>query len=125
HGFPSDATRLADVLRGAFPALLMDQVKIAQGRLPVRHQLEQNAFGNELVGGRNGIVAGIKNLPGAEFVELVFAQLEQADLRPGALLRVEIGLDLGNRFQEIEIQTESVGSTLDLLNRRSDRRVLE
>jgi len=28
HGFPSDAIRLADVLGGAFPALLMDQVKI-------------------------------------------------------------------------------------------------
>ena len=59
HGFPSDAIRLADVLGGAFPALLMDQVKIAQGRLLVRHPLEQNAFGNDLVGGRNGIVAGI------------------------------------------------------------------
>ena len=54
----------------AFPTLLMDQVKIAQGRLLVRHPLEQNAFGNDLVGRRNGIVAGIKNLPGAEFVEL-------------------------------------------------------
>jgi len=29
HGFPGDAIRLADVLGGAFPALLMDQVKIA------------------------------------------------------------------------------------------------
>src|SRR6201986_3702598 len=37
HGFPSDAIRLADVLGGAFPALLMYQVKIAQGRLLVRH----------------------------------------------------------------------------------------
>ena len=83
HGFPSDAIRLADVLGGAFPALLMDQVKITQGRLLLRHPLEQNAFGNDLVGCRNGIVAGIKNLPGAEFVELVFAQLEQADIRPG------------------------------------------
>src|SRR5258706_13661653 len=58
----------------------MDQVKITQGRLLLRHPLEQNAFGNDLVGCRNGIVAGIKNLPGAEFVELVFAQLEQADI---------------------------------------------
>jgi len=83
------------VLGGAFPALLMDQVKIAQGRLLVRHPLEQNAFGNDLVGRRNGIVAGIKNLPGAEFVELVLPQLEQADIRPGALLGVETGLDPG------------------------------
>ena len=61
----------------------------------------------------------------AAFVELIFAQLEQADIRPGALLGVEIGLDLGNCFQEIEIQTESVGSAFDLLDRRSDRGVLE
>ena len=91
HGFPSDAIRLADVFGGAFPALLMDQVKIAQGRLLVRHPLEQNAFGNDLVGRRNGIVAGITNLSGAEFVELIFAQLKQADIRPGALLGVETG----------------------------------
>ena len=91
----------------------------------MRHPLEQNAFGNDLVGCRNGIVAGIENVSGAEFVELVFAQLEQTDIRPGALLGVETGLDLGHRFHEIEIQTESVGSALDLLDRRSDRDVLE
>src|SRR5712672_3031918 len=125
HGFPSDAIRLADVLGGAFPALLMDQVKIAQGGLLMRHPLEQNAFGNDLVGRRNGIVAGTTNLPGAEFAELIFAQLKQADIRSGALLGVETGLDLGNRFHEIEVETESVGSALDLLDRRSDRGVLE
>jgi hypothetical protein len=32
------------VLGGAFPALLMDQVKIVQVRLPVRDPLEQDAF---------------------------------------------------------------------------------
>src|SRR5205085_10377687 len=45
HGFPGDAVRLVDVLGSAFPALLMDQVEIAQGRLPVRHPLEQNTLG--------------------------------------------------------------------------------
>ena len=64
------------MLGGAFPALLMDQVKIAQGRLSVRDPLEQNAFGDDLVGCRNGIIAGIENVSGAEFAELVFAQLE-------------------------------------------------
>src|SRR5579872_3918338 len=125
HGFPGDAVRLADVFGGAFPALLMDQVKIAQGRLLVRHPLEQNAFGNELVGRRNRIVAGIKNLAGAELAELVVAQLEQADIRPGPLVGVETGFDLGNRFHESEIQTKRVGSALDLVDRRSDRDVLE
>src|SRR4029078_1398740 len=125
HGFPSDAIRLADVLGGAFPALLMDQVKIAQVRLPVCHPLEQNAFGNDLIGCRNGIIAGIENVSGAEFAELVFAQLEQPDIRPGALLGVETGLDLSHRLHESEIQTESVGRALDLFHRRSDRDVLE
>ena len=81
HGFPSDAIKLADVLGGAFPTLLMDQVKIAQGRLLVRHPLEQNAFGNDLVGRGNGIVAGVTDFPRTEFVELILAQLEQADIR--------------------------------------------
>jgi tetratricopeptide (TPR) repeat protein len=63
----------------------MDQVKIAQVRLPVRDPLEQDAFGNDLVGGRNGVVPGTANLPKAEFAELIFAQLKQADIRPGAL----------------------------------------
>src|SRR5690349_5702951 len=40
HGFPGDAIGLAEVLRGAFPALLMDQVEIVQVRLPARHPLE-------------------------------------------------------------------------------------
>src|SRR5258706_6420872 len=103
----------------------MDQVKITQGRLLLRHPLEQNAFGNDLVGCRNGIVAGIKNLPGAEFVELVFAQLEQAYIRPGVLLGVETRLDPGNSFHEVEIQTESVVSALHLLDPRSDRAALD
>ena len=62
HRFPGDAIGLAEVLRGAFPALLMDQVEIVQVRLPVRHPLEQNAFGDDLVGRRNGIIAGIENV---------------------------------------------------------------
>src|SRR6476469_9084055 len=46
-------------------------------------------------------------------------------IRPGALLGVETGLDLGHRLHESEIQTESVGRALDLFHRRSDRDVLE
>src|SRR5262249_36188872 len=103
----------------------MDQVKIAQVRLPARDPLEQDAFGNDLVGGRNGIVARTANLPGTEFAELVFAQLKQTDIGAGALIGVETGLDLGNRFHVIGIETERVGSALDLLDRRSDRDVLE
>jgi hypothetical protein len=103
---------------GAFPALLMDQVKIVRVRLPVRDPLEQDALGNELVGGRNGIVAGTSNLPKAEFADLIFAQLKQADIRSGALIGIETGLDLGNRFHEIEIETERIGSTFDLLDGR-------
>ena len=90
------------MLGGAFPALLMDQVKIVQVRLPVRDPLEQDAFGNDLVGGRNGIVAGTANLPGAEFAELIFAELEQADVRSGALVGVETGLDLATAFMKLK-----------------------
>src|SRR4029077_9522582 len=50
HRFPGYAIGLAEVLRGAFPALLMDQVEIVQVWLPVRPPPEQNAFGNDLVG---------------------------------------------------------------------------
>src|SRR3954454_2765398 len=121
HRFPREAIGLADVLGGAFPALLMDQVEIAEVRLAVRDPLEQDAFGDDLVGGRNGVVPGIANLPKAEFAELIFAQLEQADIRPCALIGVETGFDFGNRFHEVGIETESVGSALDLVDRRSDR----
>src|SRR5258707_13852668 len=103
----------------------MDQVETAPSWLVVRTPLAQNAIGKDLGGGSNGIVGRSTNLPGAEFAELIFAQLEQADIRSGALLGVETRLDLGNRFHEIEIKTESVGSALDLLDRRSDRGVLE
>jgi hypothetical protein len=101
HGFPSDAIRLADVLCGAFPALLMDQVKITQGRFLLRHPLEQNAFGNELVGCRNGIVAGIEkwNVPreamdkdwdGSHLLELL---LNATSLSPLATAKA-LGLDI-------------------------------
>src|SRR5213075_1642746 len=66
HGFPGDAIGLTNVLGSAFPPLLMDQVEIAQVRLPVRDPLEQDAFGNDFVGGRNGVVPRIADLPKAE-----------------------------------------------------------
>ena len=68
----------------------------------MRYPLEQNAFGNDLVGRRNGIVAGITNLPRAEFVELVFAQLEQANIRSGALLGVEPDSILATAFMKLK-----------------------
>ena len=108
----------------AFPTLLMDQVKIAQGRLLVRHPLEQNAFGNDLVGRRNGIVAGIEICPEPNLLNSI-CSVGTGRYTTSTLLGVETGFDPGNRFHEIEIQTESVGSALDLLDRRSDRGVLE
>jgi len=56
----------------------------------------------DLVGGRNGIVAGTTNLPGAEFAELVFAQLEQGRYTIGALLGIEIRLDLATAFMKLK-----------------------
>src|SRR5689334_15604861 len=103
----------------------MDQVKITHVRRPVRDPPELDAFGHDFVGGRNGVVPWIANLPEAELPELILAQLKQADIRSGALIRVETGFDLGNRHHEIEIETKRVGSALDLFGGRSDRNVLE
>ena len=48
---------MADVLLGALDALLMDQIEIAQGRLLMGAQFEQLGLDDDLVGGRDGIVA--------------------------------------------------------------------
>lgn len=94
----------------------MDQVKIAHVRLPVGDPLEQDAFRNDFVGSPNGIIPRTANLPEAELPELIFAQLKQADIRPGAL----IGFDLGNGHHEIEIETKRLGSALPPIEGWSD-----
>src|SRR4029077_6829802 len=43
----------------------------------------------------------------------------------GALLGIEIGFDLGDRFHIAEIEPEGLGDAPDLLDRRADRNVPE
>src|ERR1700730_11089594 len=112
HRLPGDPLRMADVFRGALPALLMNQIEIAEGRFLMRIPFEQGRLSDEFVGGCNRIVAGIGNLSGSVFVELIVVELKQANIRSGALLGIEIRLDLGNRFHEAEIEAESVGRAL-------------
>jgi hypothetical protein len=63
HRLPSESVGMIDVLLCALRALLMDQIKIAESCLFMCIQFEQDSGGSELVGGGNGVVASIKNIP--------------------------------------------------------------
>src|SRR4029077_16877472 len=97
----------------------MDQVEIAERRLPVCVQFKKRSLGDEFVGCRDGIVAGTGNLSRSIFCELVFANLK-TNIRPGALLWVKIRFDFGNGSHEAKIQPESIRCTLNLLKRCSN-----
>ena len=116
---------MGDVFGGSLPSLLVDQVEIAECRFLVGVHFEQCRLGDKFVGGGNGVVAGTGNLSRSVFGELVVIELEQADIRAGALLRIKVGFDLGNRSHKTEIQAERIGRALDLLDRRSDRDIFE
>ena len=106
---------------GSLPSLLINQVEVAKSRLLVRLPFKEPSLGCKLVRGRNGIVAGAGNVSRSVFGKLIFAELKEADIRTGALLGIKIGFDLGNRFHKVEIKTENVSRTLDLLKGRSNR----
>ncbi len=91
----------------------------------MRVQFKKDAFGRELVSGRNGIIAGIGNAARSVFGELVVAELEEADIRPGALLGIEPGFDPGNGLHEGEIKTERMGGAFDFLDGRADWNIFE
>src|SRR6185437_6870778 len=104
--------RVAYVLCRTIDPLLMNEVDVAQGRLPVREDLKQDAFGHELQCGSDSIVTRIKNVTVAVLLEFAPAQLEQANIRPGALLGVEAGLDLRHGLHESEVESQEVGYPL-------------
>ena len=58
-------------------------------------------------------------------LEFAFAQLEQADIGAGAVLGIEIGFDLGDRFEEILVESEQIGRALDFFDRRAERNVAQ
>src|SRR5215469_11334798 len=86
----------------------------------MRTQLEDYCRRSKLVGGGNSIVPRIENVAGPVRRKLVFAQLEQADIGPCALLWIKSRFDLGDGLHKIEVQTKSLRCSFDFLNRRSD-----
>ena len=103
----------------------MDQVEIVQVRLPARHPLEQDAFGDDLVGCGNGIIAGIGMSPEPNLPNSYLLSWNSPIYDPVRCSGSKPELDLGHRLHESEVQAERVGRALDLLDRRSDRNVLE
>src|SRR6185312_1661947 len=117
HRSPGKAARLAQVFHRAFDALLVNEINIVKGRRPVREHLEHDVFRHELQCGGDGVIPRIEDVAGAVHFEFFLAQLEQADIRPGALLGVEAGLDLCNRLHESEVESQEVGYPLDFIDR--------
>ena len=93
HGLPGDPFRMARVFRRSLPSLLMNQVEIVESRFPAYVSFKQRRLAEKFVAGRNRIVAGIGNVSGAIFGELVIAQLEQPDVRS----RTRLGIETGTR----------------------------
>src|SRR4029078_11490207 len=76
HGFPGDALRLADVLCGPLPTLLMNQVQGTEGRFPAGFEFEQERLRGKFISARDGIVARIGNVSRTVLVELILTELE-------------------------------------------------
>ena len=74
----------------ALPSLLMNQIQIAKGRLPVSIQFEERRLSDQFVGCRNSVITRASNIPRPIFSELVSVELEQADIRARALLGIKI-----------------------------------
>ena len=53
------------------------------------------------------------------------AELEQTDIRAGALPGIEVGLDFGDRFHEVVVEAERGGRSFNLLERRADRNIFQ
>jgi len=62
HGFPGNAVRMADVLCGPLPSLLMDQIEITESRFSAGLVLKQQRLRGKFVGAGNRIVAWIGNV---------------------------------------------------------------
>jgi hypothetical protein len=102
-----------------FGYLLMNQIQIANSRLSVSIQFKEFRLSDQFVSCRNGVIARVSNISGPIFSELGSTELEQADIGARALLRIKIRLDFGYRLHKARVQTERIGSSLDLFNRRS------
>src|SRR5689334_25402241 len=94
HGSPGDAIRMADVLCGALPSFLMNQIQITESWFSAGLVLTQQSLRGKFVSAGNRIVARIANASRPVLLELTIPELEQPDIRSSALLRIEAGLDL-------------------------------
>src|SRR5580704_18037609 len=113
------------MLSGSLRSLLVDEVAVIHRRARVRIYFKEYGLGDELVGRRNGIAAGIGNVSRSIPVELEVAELVKADIRSSVLLGIKPGFDSGNGLHEGEVQAERFRRTLNLLNGRSDRNILQ
>src|SRR5262245_21866003 len=112
---------MVDMFCCTSPSLLMNQIQIANSRLSVSILFKERRFSDQFVSCRDSVIARASDISGPRFFELGSAKLEQADIRARALLGIKIRLDLCHRFHKVKVQTESIGSSLDLFNWRSDR----
>ena len=101
----------------------MNQIQIADTRRFTGVEFEERGLNGQFVSCRNSVIARAGNIAGPIFSELGSAELEQADIRTRALLGIKIRFDFGHRHHKAEVQTEYIGSSLDLFNWRSDRNI--
>jgi len=60
HRLPRNPPWMGDVLGGSLPSLLMDEIKVAEGRRPMRVPFKLGRLGEKFVGCRDRIVARIR-----------------------------------------------------------------
>src|SRR5215470_18487710 len=75
HRFPGNAFRVADVLCGSLPSLLMNQVQVAERRLLAGFVFKEKRLGGKFEGAGDSIVAGIGDGPRTVSFEFKFAEL--------------------------------------------------
>ena len=81
---------MADVFGCALPALLMNEIQVAVGRVLVGIPLELRPLVDKFIGRSNGVVARVENVSGSVSGEFIMAELEQTDIRSGTLFGIKI-----------------------------------
>ena len=76
HRLPRNPIWLANVFCGSSPALLMNQIKIAERRLLVRIRLKKFSFSRKFVGRRYGIIARVGDVSRSVCFELMSVELK-------------------------------------------------
>src|SRR6476619_3201142 len=100
---------MVDMFCCASPSLLMNQIQIADSRHFISIEFKERRLSGQFVSCRNSVIARAGNISGPILSELGSAELEQADIRAGALLWIKIRLDFCHRFHKTKIQTEYIG----------------